>query len=329
MNVIQMEYTYNDILSGLSPDNEQMAVAEVLDKKLGLLALLPKMPANGGLTHTFQLRNSRPEISNSVLDDYNPITKGTRATKTVGIKKYTAVQVVPKDSYDLADGSDTYLSGEAKAYMSAMAEKAETDFIYSNDERADIGFVGLANIMDTLSDERVVNGGGTGDDLSSIYFVIPGFESVFSIYPKNSQAGIKVETSDWYREDGTNVFGEEGKRWVMDKEFSLYSGLCVKDPRGIARLANIDTSSDTGLDDGKIFDVLDVTLRPGDSMKAIMVMSPKVKGMLRKLANDKGNAQYQGVDASGKVFAKEVELFAGINPVIVTEAIVDSETVVA
>jgi len=326
-------YNFLDLVSAKAGNGDYIKVAETLDKEYSLISILPKVQANNGNVTTFQVRNDRPEVKRGIIGDFDPITKGSRASKTVGVRKYSAVQEIVREEYEASPNADTYLSDEAESYMQKMRESLESDFFYSKGQiagTADIGFVGLSNILNDVSDDRVESATTSGnDDLSSIYFVIPGSDRVFSTYPERFPAGIDVKTTDWERQEGTTIDGDAGVREVKSKTFRMFAGLCVKDPRSIARLANIDTDDKTTLTYDQVTKVLDVVMRPSDAMKAHMFMSQTVKHMFRLDANEKTNANFEGTDSAGKVYGKPVDLFAGQIPMHISESILDAEERVA
>lgn len=85
---------------------------------------------------------------------------------------------------------------------------------------------------------QVINGGGTGDDNTSIWFVTWADHATSLLYPKGTKAGVGVE--DKGEEPVRDPNG--GTYYAKVTMFSWHLGMFVKDWRYNARIANIDVS---------------------------------------------------------------------------------------
>jgi hypothetical protein len=97
-------------------------------------------------------------------------------------------------------------------------------------------------IIKQMPDDRARSRGGTGNALTSIYFMWldPGLRGVSWLHGKN---GVIKTTSPTYRtKDGGGKDGE-GKRPIVEQSISGWMGLQVMHSQSVFRVANIDTSS--------------------------------------------------------------------------------------
>jgi hypothetical protein len=84
----------------------------------------------------------------------------------------------------------------------------------------------------------VVNGGGTGSDNASIWFVTHGDMQTSIITPENIAGGVQRE--DMGRQRVLDANGNP--YYVKEEKFTQHLGLCVKDWRFNGRICNIDVS---------------------------------------------------------------------------------------
>ena len=134
---------------------------------------------------------------------------------------------------DLAPSPEAYLLSESKPHIEVMNEMLINDFFYGSDPE---GIKGIATRLGNLSHKQVVDGGGTGNNLGSIYIIKWDTDEITGIYPKNTKAGLEV-----YTKENEYVPDKDGKMFRAHiTEWLWYVGLKVRDERYIARLCNID-----------------------------------------------------------------------------------------
>ena len=116
--------------------------------------------------------------------------------------------------------------------------------IYGNDPE---GIVGLAARFGKLNGNyarQIVDAGGTGNALWSIYFVCWSPEEMTGIYPKNAPGGLRVVSQDnihWTEPDQS----DPNKKFLANvTDYSWFVGLKVRDHRYAARLCNIPSDID-------------------------------------------------------------------------------------
>jgi hypothetical protein len=85
---------------------------------------------------------------------------------------------------------------------------------------------------------NVLNAGGSGSDLTSIFVVDWDPTKVFMTYPRNSMAGLKVD--DLGIETVLDANSKKFRAYVT--HFIWKAGMVVKNPRSIGRIANIESA---------------------------------------------------------------------------------------
>ena len=108
-----------------------------------------------------------------------------------------------------------------------------------NDPASFDGFEARYNSMDpkiSPTATQVIDCGGKGDNLTSMWIVGWGLNTAFGLYPQNRPMGIQIEARGEVRvidPYGNPIYGDETQyEWAF--------GLGIKDRRSVVRLANID-----------------------------------------------------------------------------------------
>ena len=211
---------------------------------------------------------------------------------------------------DLAPSPENYLLSESKGHIEVMNETLVTDFFYSADPE---GIKGIAPRLGKLSHGQVVNAGGSGNNLASIYIVKWDTNEITGIYPKNTKAGLEVFTKE-----NEYVPDKDGKMFRAHiTEWSWYVGLKVRDERYLARLCNIDrdallTGSNAKEARQELFNKMIITknkiYHPYEG-RVVMYADPEIFNILEIAAFERGNNNLTYADIEGD---RRILKFAGI-----------------
>lgn len=109
-------------------------------------------------------------------------------------------------------------------------------------------FTGLSaryNDKSAKNAQNIVDAGGTGSNLTSIWLVVWGTNTVHGIFPKGQKAGLDHKDLG----EQTLVDDNGGKYQGYRTHYKWDNGLSVRDWRYVVRIANIDTTK-LGADDG-------------------------------------------------------------------------------
>jgi hypothetical protein len=211
---------------------------------------------------------------------------------------------------------------EAMAFVEGLGQTMASTMIYGNSATTPEKFTGLAPRMPDISaTTNVINEGGSGNDVTSIYIVDWSPTGVYMIYPKGSMAGLehKDKGIETVNNNSLTASGTVFEAYV-DK-FVWKAGMVVKNSKSIARIANIepDGSSNIFDEDNLIILLNRMTKGPGRRIYCNQNIMTQMQIRLK----DKGNVHFtkeDGLDGGGPVMR-----FQGV-PIRLVEQILETET---
>lgn len=170
-------------------------------------------------------------------------SKTKQVSDTIGMLE--AYAEVDKKLADLNGNTEAWRMSENRAFLEAMNQEFQRAVIYGDlvDDPAKI--MGLAprfNTHDKTKAENAINvidAGGTGSKLTSIWLVCWSPNTVYCTYPKGLTAGLQHQDLGEVTLDDANGGHYQGYR----SHYEWNVGLVVRDWRYVVRIANIDVSS--------------------------------------------------------------------------------------
>lgn len=233
--------TYWNLIDVLKAGGDGIGdVVEALTQLTPFMKDANVITCNKGSKHVSSIRTGLPSVSWGAL--YQGIAQSKGA--------YTQVEDTTGFIEGLA-GVDTRLLKlkpdqaaklrlmEANGFLETMAQTLESAIFYSNVFINGKQFHGLAPRYNTLSNQNVINGGGSGSDNTSIWFVTHGDGQTSMLTPENIPAGVMREDKGEQRV----LDGAGNPYYVKEEMFTQHAGIAVKDWRYNARIANIDVSN--------------------------------------------------------------------------------------
>lgn len=242
--------TLLDHAKRLDPNGSIATVVELLQQDNAILQDAHVQEGNLPTGHRFTSRTALPSVA------YRMFNQGIKPSKsrTAQIDEACAIlntrSEVDVDLCELNGNQASFRASEEAAFLQALNNEVENGMFYNSTAVNPERFQGLAPRLNSTSDpwggSQIIKAdqGASGNDMTSIWLVGWGPEGAFLIYPKGSKAGIEaIDMGKQYVDDGQ---GGKYLAYVTDWKWKL--GLCVKDHRCVARVANIDTSalSETG-----------------------------------------------------------------------------------
>ena len=211
-----------------------------------------------------------------------------------------------------------------------MNKTAKTNIFYGSKGKNASAFDGLATRYNKISNVegelgyQVLDGGGQGNDNTSIYFVTWGDRHTHLIYPKGSKAGLQREDKGQ-----VTVQDAQGRNYEAYRDyFSWDFGLCVRNYRSSARIANIDVSD---LSTANAADLIDLMVSAyyrieehAVNGKTVIYANNTIRTFLHKQAMAKTNVNLTIDEYAGKPIVK----FLGI-PIKPCSEILNTEAKVA
>lgn len=245
MAVLTSKYaTLADLVSRLDSDGKISPISEVLNQELPILKDLGFVECNktDGYLHT--VRTGLPTPTWRKLYGGVQPSKSTTAQVTDTCGNLEAYAEVDKDLADLNGNTAEWRLSEERPFIEAMGQEMAKTIFYGDTDKTPERFMGIAARYNRLStgtkppasSRNVVSCGGTGNNLTSIYFIS---HAVFhGIYPKGSKAGLSKTDKGQ-----VTVTKEDGSMYEAYRtHYKWQAGTMIDDWRGCARVCNIALS---------------------------------------------------------------------------------------
>ncbi len=261
---------------------------------------------NEGSTHKTTVRNGLPEVEFRKFYQGVSSSKGeyTQITDTTGMLE--VYSQVDKSLADLENDTQQFRINEAQAFLESMNNTVQQNIFYGSKATNPAGFDGLSVRYNKISTDptsigyRVVDGGGTGKNNTSIWFVTWGDLHTHLLYPKGSQMGF-VHT-DKGAQTATDTNGNMYE--VYRDHFKWDVGMTVRDFRSTCRIANIDV---TKLDTEDAADLIKLMISAYHRIKrftktgnTVIYCNETIETYLHLQALNKSNVQLSIEDFGGK-----------------------------
>jgi hypothetical protein len=249
--------TLMDVLTELDPGGKQLDIAEVLTQQNEVLKDMHWEEGNSATGHKDAMRTALPEPSFRAINAGVPLTKGASTMVEETAALLEDFSQVDRELAIMSGDVNRYRLRQANPHIIGMGHKQARTLFYGNASTNPLEYTGFANRLNgisaatNLANANVIDAGGSGSDLRSIWVIGWGPDSVFGIYPKNTKGGL-------LHEDATNASGSgtegtpaaavlqdaSGLNYMGYRDHWLWRcGLFVKDWRYVVRVANIDPTA--------------------------------------------------------------------------------------
>lgn len=226
-------------------ENRKLAIIiEMLNQTNEILDDMRWIEGNLETGHMHTVRTGLPSGTWRQLNYGVPNSKSTTAQVTDSCGMLETYSEVDKKLADLGGNTASFRLSEDKAFLEGLSQQMAAALIYGNQAVDPERITGLAPrystrvVANAQTAANVIHGGGAGSDNTSIWLIVWGQDSCFGIFPKGTQAGLKMENLGQQTLFDANGNKYEGYRthYVWD------AGFTVKDWRYIVRICNIDVS---------------------------------------------------------------------------------------
>lgn len=322
--------TLGDVAKRLDKDGKIDKIVELLSETNEVLDDMLFQEGNLPTGHRTTIRTGLPEVAWRLLNYGVPQSKSQtqQITDTCGMLE--AYAEMDKALADLNNNTAAFRLSEDQAFLQAMNKAQASTLFYGDTAKHPERFLGLAPRFATLDKtkaataENVIDAGGTGADLTSIWLVAWGANTVFGIYPKGSKAGFQHTDLGEVTLQMTLPNGQVGQYQGYRTHYKWDIGLVVRDWRYIVRIANIKLSSIT--DDNLIkFMIQASELLPDEKLgRPVWYMNRSARTRLRLAKTNKSNVQLTPETVEGK----KVLTFDGI-PVKRCDGITSTESAIS
>jgi hypothetical protein len=294
--------TLADLAQRLDPNGKIDGIVEVMNEVNPIIEDAKFKEGNlpTGLRHT--IRTGLPKAYWRLLNQGVPNSKSRTKQLTDSCGMLEVYSEVDKKLADLNGNAASWRLSEDRAFIESMGQEVAAKMFYGDESNPE-QFVGLTARYNEAPQEtdkekssyNIIDAGGTGNSLSSMWLITWGEDTTFGIYPKGSKAGLSVKDLGQHtlKDDQGNQY--EGYR----SHYSWDVGLVVKDWRYNARIANIDESkldtfgSGAGTDvAAKLTRLMIIAANRKPSMSkpgSVFYCTRKVKTWLDIMAEEKSN----------------------------------------
>jgi hypothetical protein len=323
----------NELIKRTNPDGTVANIVDTLHTVEQAFPYMPWVEANMEMAHRFTQVNSEPSGAYVGVGEYAPITRGTSKQVTENLSIWKDYSDIDREEAELASDINAYRNAEDMIHLRGGGKKFMEGFFYNLEGTDLAAYNGLTYRYNALANENVFNAGGS-TSLTSIYVIQFGDNGLNMIYPKgngpagSATFGIESEDQGLVNLTGTTPDGAPGAKEVYRTMFRIKSGMMIKDPRSVKRIANIDTTLSglsTMINDDGIDDLLIRAMNELPDMgMGYILMNRRVKSALDIYAKDKSNVNWHYESYAGK----RVLMFQEA-PILITDSLVNAETAVA
>lgn len=226
----------------------QADIIELLSETNPILQDMIVAACNDGTTNLTTVRTGIPEGTWRKLYQGVQPTKSTTAQVKDATGMLEAWSELDEKLVKISKNGPAFRLSEATAFLEGMNQQMATTLFYGDTASHPERFMGLAPRFDKYraapnkipkdTYDMVIDGGGTGSDNTSVWFVVWSDRTIHGIYPEGTAAGLQRQ--DLGAETKTNADGSVLR--VMREKFEWDLGLTVRDYRYVVRIANIDVS---------------------------------------------------------------------------------------
>lgn len=220
------------------PDDRVATIIELLNQTNDILSDMLWIEGNLPTGHRTTVRTGLPEVAWRKLNYGVPQSKSTtvQVDDTTGMLE--AFGQVDKDLAELNGNTATFRLSENMAFLESMNQEMAQTLIYGNSGVEPEAFTGLAprySSLSAASGQNILDAAGT-ENLTSIWLVGWGEQTIHGIYPKGTTAGL--QHVDLGLDTVTDAAG--GKYRAYQDHYQWKCGMAVRDWRYATRIANIN-----------------------------------------------------------------------------------------
>lgn len=240
--------TLADHAKRMDPDGKIPAIVELLSQTNPILTDMVYVEGNLPTGHRTTIRTGLPAAAWRLLNYGVQPSKSTTAQVTDSCGMLEAYAEVDKALADLNGNTNAFRLSEDQAFLESMNQQMAETLFYGDTRINPQRFTGLSaryNDLTAKNAQNIIDAGGTGSNLTSIWLVVWGTNTVHGIFPKGQAAGLSHKDKG----EVTLEDAEKGKYEGYRTHYKWDNGLTVRDWRYVVRIANIDTTK-LGADDG-------------------------------------------------------------------------------
>ena len=242
MDVNEHRMSLVEVVKRHDPDGNLSTIAEVLNDQNDMVADAVWREANDNYSNKTTRRSSLPSGT------WRKFNQGVDNSASETVELVDVIGILEAHSENDVDLINSFTDpkqarmDEAMSFVEGLSQDMATAMLYGDASADPEKFTGLAPRLDDIAAAaNVINEGGTGSDLCSVFVVDWGINSVYMMYPRNSVVGL-----DHINMGQVMATDSDSKDFLAYLDiFKWKAGMVVKNHKSIGRLANIES---TGVD---------------------------------------------------------------------------------
>jgi hypothetical protein len=293
--------TLDEVVKRTAPDGTMQAIVDNLMEENMILQDAIARESNGIFSNKTTRWTKEPSGGYRKLNEGGIYEKGVTGVVIDTIGMLDTWSRVDKVEARAAANPTQFLNDEMMSFVRGLGKTVAGDIIYSNTDTTPEQFTGIAPRLASLATTaNVLNAGGTGSDLTSIYVMDWAPDKVHLIFPKNSKAGIDREDLGLIQAFDTATPPAPYMAFV--NHFTWDIGLAVKNEKSIGRVANIETAGVANIFDED--DLIILMTRMTKGAGRVIYVNETIMAQMQIRMKDKENVNFtssDGLDGGGPV----------------------------
>lgn len=250
--------TYADWAKRMDDGYRVATIIELLSQTNEILDDIIVMEGNLPTGHKTTVRTGLPQATWRLLNAGVPNAKSTTAQITDTCGNLETYSVIDKDIADLNGNTAEFRLSEVRAFLEGMSQQVAATLWYGNQHLNPERFTGFAprystvNPANSQTAANVLDAGGTSNTNTSMWMVTWGSDTVHGIFPKGKITGLQhKDMGEW------PVADSSGNTYQAYRDhFKWELGICLRDWRYTARIANIDVTQLTGVSAANLINLI-------------------------------------------------------------------------
>lgn len=239
--------TLLDMAKAMDPNGKIAVIIPLLNEVNEILDDMVWVEGNLPTGHRTVQATSLPSPKWRKMNEGVPRSKGTDVQITDNTGMMEAFSEIDVALADLNGNTAAYRLSQDKKHIEGMAQEMADTLFFGNEATAPEEFTGFAPRYASTSEENgdniILGGSLSGQtDNTSIWLVVWGDNLCHGIFPKGSQAGLKVEDLGRIMIQDASDGSNSGRMMAFSTHYRWDVGLSIPDWRFVVRIANIDKS---------------------------------------------------------------------------------------
>lgn len=220
----------------MDPKGKHAAVIELMNETNEILDDMVWVEGNLPTGHRTTVRTGLPAPTWRKLNYGVQPSKSTTAQVDESCGMLEAYADIDKSLADLNGNTKEFRLSEDRAHIEAMNQEMVDTLFYGDSDQDPEQFMGMDVRFPGLSSPHVINCGGSGTDVTSIWLMVWSYNTVHGIFPQGSKAGLSVTDKGQV----TLYDANGGKYEGYSTHYKWDCGVAVRDWRYVVRLANVE-----------------------------------------------------------------------------------------